>query len=1027
MKSTQKSKAFLNRLGLISLLVFIGSITMVTGQFRVTGIVTDENQSPLPGANVRIENTTIGATTDINGKYSVNAPSGEANIVFSYLGYETLTQPIDNRSEINMTLYPELALLSEFVVVGYGTQRKSDLTGSVVKVSSEDMQSTPIVNVGDALKGRAAGVLVTSNSGQPGSAPTIRIRGESSIRAGNDPLIIIDGMPGGNLATLNMNDVESFEILKDAAAASIYGSAGANGVILITTKRGKAGENLIEFSSKIGTRHFPEFHDVLNSQQMYGYLKETLPTLHNFSDEYFVDWDAITLSTIDTTNFANTDWQDEMFDVGLFQDYSLSFSSGTDKLTYRLSGSYLNDVGVIKPANLDRYTLRINVDNQITPRIKITTDAFLAHTDRIRVNDAGLGWNGGMVNAALQHPPFIPIYDDATGYMFPNPIRPQVDSPFALANGVSSKSKNTNATGSFKIDIELFKGLKFRSEWFADISVGESRTFRDRNNTYDGRVYNGRGNGSNTINNGLTFHNILQYDTKISNHELFVMAGQIAERSNSSGLGVSVIDYPSDYIVLLQQANNFESMNDGRGEFRKYSFIGRVNYSYKGKYLAQINMRADGSPIFGPDNRWGYFPSGSVGWKISEEPFMAAAENIDLLKLRFGIGNTGNDQIPSWQWMSTYGSGARSRYDIYGTDMPAAFYSPSRMVNPQLRWESTLDYSLGMDLSAYRGRIDLSLDFYIRNSYNLLYNKPLPNTSGFGGIFYNLGEVKNQGVELVFTTHNIDRPDFNWKTNFNFSYNENEVISIGGNNEATYGRWSIAEGMPINTAWLFEMDRIFQIEDFDLVNGSYVLKPEFANQLNVQPGDIKFTNFTDVDMDGDGEADAFIDNNDRVFMGSGTAPWIYGMTNTFSWKGLSLSFFLQGVYGNKIYNETRVYSEGMNDYFNQFSTILDRWTPTNPSTTMPRATLTDLNANTRESSRWLEDGWYLRVKDITLSYRIPDRFSRTVQMKGATFYVTGQNWITFTDYTGYDPEVGRNDNGTYPQVKTVIFGVNLSI
>ncbi len=996
-------------------------------QQRIAGQVFDDNtRETLPGVNIAIKGTQQGAVTDVDGRFSINASPSDV-LVLSFIGYRTEEVRVGSQTNINVYMQLSVESLEEFVVIGYGIQRKSDLTGSVIKVSADEMRATPIVNVGDALKGRAAGVLVTSDSGQPGTAPTIRIRGESSIRAGNDPLIIIDGMPGGSLGGLNMDDVESFEILKDATAASIYGSAGANGVIIITTKRGRTGESRIDFSSKVGTRHFPPFHEVLNSQQMYEYLKETLPTFHNFSDRYYVDWGAVTLSTIDTTNFANINWQDVMFDVGTFQDYSLSFSSGTDNLAYRLSGSYLNDVGIINPANYHRYTFRANVDNQVRDWIKISTDASVSHTDRVRVNDAGLGWNGGMVNSALQHAPFLPIYDEATGYMFPNPIRPQVDSPYALANGVDRRSKNTDLNGSFKADFKLFEGLRFRSEWYTVLGFGDGRTFRDRNNTYDGRTYNGVANGSSNYYQRLTYHNILQFEKSTEDHDLFVLAGQIGERSFNRSLGVNVINYPSDYMVLLQQANNFESISDGVSRFLKYSFISRINYAYRGKYLLQINFRADGSPIFGPENRWGYFPSASIGWKISDENFMRAYDHIDLLKIRFGIGNTGNDQIPAWQWMATYGSWGRSRYDMFGTDQPVSYFSPSRMVNPKLKWESTIDYSLGVDLMANRGKLDVSLDYYIRNSFDLLYNKPLPQTSGFTGVFFNLGEVRNTGIEAVITTHNISTPNIKWKTNFNISYNKNEVVNIGGDNEATYGRWSIVEGKPINTAWLFEVDRIFQYEDFDFVNGRYVLKPEFPGQPNAQPGDIKFVNHKDEDMTGNGEPDPFIDNNDRVFLGSSMAPWIFGMNNALSYKGFTVSVFLQGVHGNVIFNDTRVTSEGMNDYFNQFVTVLDRWTPANPSTTMPRATLTDINRNNRESDRWLEEGWYLRVKDITLSYQLPESLARSLRMKGASLYLTGQNWLTLTRYSGYDPEVGRNDNGNYPQVRSLIFGVNLGI
>lgn len=1005
---------------LLVLLFFI-SILDIYGQGKiVTGKVLDENQNPFPGVYVTIKGTTNGTSTNAQGEFTLNGLNSSNILVFSFIGYVQQEVVIGTKSSINITLKPETIGLEEVVAIGYGTKKKSDLTGAVTHIKASEMQETPIVNLADALKGRAAGVVVSSNSGAPGSSPSILIRGMSSIQAGNQPLLIVDGMPSnlGMLNQINMNDVESFEVLKDASSTAIYGSAGANGVILLNTKRGKAGKTKIDFNLKYGTRHFPEARKVLNSKQFYNYLKEINITTDAFSDRYFANYDSVSLSTIDTTNMVEVDWQDEMFDIGNFQEYSLSFSGGKENLAYVVSGSYLKDIGIISPAEFERYTFLANIDNKISNRVKLSGNAYFSHIKRVRVNESGLGWNGGMVNSALQFPPFIPIIDNTTGYYFPNPIRPQVDSPKAIANGSRNRGFSDNLRGNLVFSAEIIKNLVFRTELLASVAFSRSKSFVDRYNTYDGRVYNGTGSDNTSYNLNRLLQTFLDYNKTIGKHQIQGLVGFIDDKTYGESFAMSVIDFPTDNMVLLQQANTQQSLRDGINNFRKFSYIGRAFYQYDNKYLLQSNFRADGSPIFGPANRWAYFPTLSLAWKISEEDFFDA-KWIELLKFRANFGSSGNDAISGWQWMSTYGSSDRSFYPIFGDDEVARFYGPARMANPNLKWESTFEYNFGADLNAFSGKIDLSIDIYNRDSYDLLYSKPVPYTSGFPSVVINVGKVRNRGAELALTTHNISRPDFSWKTEFTFSYNLNEVLDLGKDNEGTYEAWSVAKGQPLRSAWLYQFDRLFQEDDFTKVDGKYVLKPGIAYQPNAEPGDIKFKNNQE-------DGSNIIDQNDRVFLGSSQPPISGGLNNILNYKNFSLTLFFQGVHGNMIYNETRITSEGMGDYFNQYQTVLNRWTPKNTNTTIPRATAKDLNNNKRESDRWLEPGWYVRMRDVTLSYSIPKSYLSSVGIGNTILYVTGQNWLTFTKYSGFDPEVGSSDNGNYPQVSTLIFGANIS-
>jgi TonB-linked SusC/RagA family outer membrane protein len=998
----------------------------------VQGRVIDaETGEPIAGATIRVKGETQGTFTDAQGAFTLELASAEAVLICSFVGYESQELQVTNgQTELVMKLTNKNTLLDEVVVMGFSTQRKSDLTGAVVKVKTEDIPPIAVVNAAEALRGRAAGVFVNVNSGLPGKVPTIRIRGESSINASNDPLVVIDGAPVSSsvLSTINYNDVESFEILKDAAATSIFGKQGANGVILITTKRGKEGRSSIDFNTKFGFRYFPKPLEVLDGPQFYDYLKEVLPnTPVSFGDAYFANYEDLSLSTIDTNSLYNINWQDALFDVGQFEEYNLAFASGSEKLNYRLSGSYLRDQGIIQPAQYKRYNLLFNVDAKPMTRLRIYTSLNYALTNQQGVQDGGLGWNGGVVNATLQYPPFLPVRDEVTDYFFPNPLRPNIDSPVALAEGQRNNNTAHNLNGYFKASFELIEGLRLRSEWFGQVGFSRGRSFEDRTSTYVGRIQGGTGRESINLSRGANIQHFLEYSRTFGEHNLHILAGHTAQYFINEGTSVSVFGYTNNNVNLLRDGIIPNNPSDYYSPGASFAGVSRVDYSYNNRYLVQLNFRADGSDNFAPGNRWGYFPSASVGWKLSEEAFMKGNPTIDLLKLRASAGSTGNDDI-GLAYLAIYGRNDRARYPIFG-DEEGIFRAIPNFPNPNIRWESTFEYNIGVDFIAWKGRLEANFDVYQRNSFDLLYNQPLPWGTGAASVPANLGQVRNQGVELFLSGLVVRRPQVSWRVNANVAYNYNQVRDLGeGTEEDRIGANWVVAGGPLNGIYGYQVDRLFQADDFD-ENGD--LNENLPNQPGAAPGDIKYINVQDLeDANGDGIADpsAITPQDDRVFLGYAAPPLTYGLTNTVTFRGFTLSVFLQGVYGNVIYNQTRSLSEGMNDFFNQSVTVLDRWTPENTDTDMPRATIIDPNGNVnRISDRWVEDGSYLRVKDLTLSYDLPASVSGKLGMRVARVFASGQNWLTWTNYSGYDPEVGSTDNGTYPQVRSVIFGVTLGL
>jgi len=1019
---------------LVFLLLLVN--TLVYAQEKViTGVVKDVSTGEaLPFVNVAVKGTTIGTVTDAEGRFSLKINDSNAQLSFSYVGYESLNVLVKGKSFFEVKLHNIMEKLEEVVVIGYGVQKKSDLSGAVASVKTEDLQDIVAPNVVSSLKGRAAGVVITSTTGIPGdeNANKVRIRGTSSLTASNDPLYVIDGVTG-NINNINPNDIESIEILKDASSTAIYGAAGANGVILITTKSGSKGKTKVNFSMQLGIQSKPEFIDLLTSQEEYDLLKELNadnPGFFDiFSDHNFNDRENPGNSRIDTTNWANVNWQDEIMQNSTFQEYNLSVSGGGEKTTFMLSSLYRRNEGILKTASAEQYGFRVNLDTKVSDKFSIKSNVNLSRRESNPVQDNTNGWNGALINAAFTYPNFIPVYDpDVPDEFFVNPIRPQFDNPQAWIRGKDQDRNITSVTGLLQFRWDIIKGLTFLSDNSVGYSASNSSTWLNPYDTYVGR--NARGALESKFSESLGFgtQNTLTWMHSFGKHDLTAMAGFQISKGNGLGNIVRGYGFANDMIKEIQAAENV-SGRSYHSEDVSAAYFGRVNYSYSGKYLAQFNMRADGSSRFGKNNRWGQFPSASVAWKISDESFFKDnIKFINFLKVRFGYGLSGNKPPGNFMYMDLYGTShtdaevADAAYPVNLTDALTAGYSIMRKENPDLRWETTKELNLGLDMHMFANRIILNVDLYNRDAYDLLYIFEPPvtyydyNASGgsYGGLLMNIGNTNNKGIEVTLSTRNLTGA-FKWDTDIAFAYNKNNVESLGRDASVNYsGRQIIAPGYPINAFWGYQVDRIFQVSDFDS-NGD--LLSDIPVQPNVRPGDIKFK---------DNNNDGVVNEDDKVYLGDPTPPVTYSMTNTFRYANFDLSIFLQGVQGNKIWNKTRESTEGMLNNLHQFATVLDRWTPTNTDTDIPRAVLGDPAQNTRRSDRWVEDGSYLRFKDVVLGYNFSDRVLSSIRMQSLRLYFSAQNLFTFTKYSGYDPEVRAVDYSGYPQNRTFILGLNIT-
>ena len=954
---------------------------------QVSGKVTDPGGEPLIGVTVAVKGTANGAYTAADGTFRMEAPAGSV-LVFSYTGFATQEIVLTGQSILNVTLAEDVKLLEQVVVVGYGTQKRKDLTTAVAVVDEKDIRDRPMVSAAEALQGKAAGVQVVQPSGKPGNDIAVRVRGATSVLAGNEPLYVVDGVPTTDIRGLNPADIESMSVLKDASSAAIYGARAANGVVLITTRRGKANTSVVRFSAYAG------FSD----------LRKTVETLS--TKKYRDLMDEIIPGALDPAATQYTDWQAETFGYGNTQSAQLAFSGGSDKTQYLISTNYLNNAGIVKPARFDRYSLRLNLDHQATNWLKIGSNLNVLRSRTKDTPDNASSGRGGVIMSALNTPPFLRIYkNDGSGQYDPNPFQPSWENPIAYMFGPDQEATDNRVFGNINAEVAVFRGFSLKTNFGADLNAHQWDYYLDPFRTNYGRNQNGLGQADKSNTNSWLWENTANYHTAFGNNHVAFLAGSSVQKSRWSDSFIYGNDFPSDVSVKTLNAANSISASTDVQEWSIASYFGRVQYDFDSKYLLTATVRRDGSSKLA--HHWGTMPSVSAGWRISAEPFMQGLSNVlDDLKIRVGWGKNGNQEgIPNY---ARYG--LVSYYRRAATNPlsgPAAVQTTYG--NPDLRWETTTQSNIGLDLSLWNGRVLFVADAYRKKTEDVLLNVQLSNSLPISSIQTNAGSIENKGLDFSLSTVNTTRA-LQWRTEFNISFNKNKVTGLQFTDVYYFGRiYSnnqdvaiVKKGLPLGTFFGYVSDGV---------------DPETGN-----------LKYQDTNRNG------IFDPGDRTVIGDGNPAFTYGLTNAFSWRRFDLNFFFQGSYGNDIFNATRIDLEGMFDSKNQSTAVLRRWTPDHRNTDIPRAVGGGNVDNVRNSTRFVEDGSYLRLKSITLVYHFNTaRFSR-LGISKLSVYATGQNLLTFTRYSGFDPEVnafGRSatelgiDYGTYPQARTLTAGVDV--
>jgi TonB-linked SusC/RagA family outer membrane protein len=991
--------------------------TTVYAQDLINGTIKDDTGQPLPGATVFIKGTSVHAVADADGNFTIAA--GKVfpfTIQVNSVGYQTQEIEIyELTGEAAEVVLKSDNILDAVVVVGYGTQKKSELTGAIASVS-ETILKQPISSVDRALNGAAPGVQVTQTSGQPGGGVSIRIRGGGSIQGGNEPLYVIDGYPVYNnavstgavtgasinpLSSINPADIESIDILKDASSTAIYGSRGANGVIIITTKKGKADQNIITYDVSYGVQTLRKKIDLLNAKQFASLRNDALydTTPANGRFQY------LTQEQIDQLG-EGTDWQDEAFRSAAVQNHQLSLSGGTQKTRYAISGNYFNQDGIIRSTDFERYGARVNIDTRPTDRLTFGLNFTGSKSN------ANIAPNG-IVSALLTMPPTATIYEPDGSYTLRNPFENIFSNPIASLNEQINKTKSTRLLGTAFGEYTLLDGLTLKVLFGTDITDTKDENYIP-STIYEGVTTNGAAsigifNASSWLN-----ENTLTYAKDFGDHSVNILAGFTQQEYTADIVRTGATNFVTDNVT-------YNSLQDGAVTTRPYSnntawallsYLGRANYNYAHKYYLTASIRTDGSSRFGKNNKWGYFPSAAVSWKISEENFFDGLSSaISDLKIRASYGATGNQEIGEYQSLATL----RSITYLFGDNLVTGF-TPNGIANNDLGWETTNQFDAGIDIGLLNNRVSVTLDGYYKKTKNLLLNVEIPWTSGQATSLQNYGAVENKGIELGINTSNLEG-GLTWTTNINFSLNRNKVVSIGGGSDSYLsGNYIVKVGQPLGTYYGTVTDGILQ-------TGEEATKGKYTGNATPKAGDRLYK-----DVSGDSQ---FTTALDRTIIGSAQPDFMFGITNNFTWKGFDLSFFFQGVVGNEILNGNKQTLELFNGQQNASTSALDRWTESNPSNTIPRAKLDPAPVF---SDRLIEDGSFVRLKSLSLGYTVPRQLIERIRLSNLRIYVIGQNLLTWTKYTGFDPEVtsGNNtvsqgtDTGIYPVSRTISAGLSVT-
>ena len=979
---------------MLMMVLLVGFVGFAQAQYsRVTGTVTDDKGTPLPGVSVVIKGTTKGVATDFDGKYTLTEVARGAVLEFSSVGYKTLDLKVTGE-QLNVKLSEVAQDLDEVVVVGYGTQKRGDVTTAITSVKTQDLDQRPVTSAAQAIQGRAAGIQVVQPNGAPGAGLAVRIRGNTSISASNDPLYVVDGIPVQDISGIAPTDIESMQVLKDASSAAIYGSRAANGVVLITTKHGKRNEPKVSVNTYVGISQVAKRIESLNTAQYNELMKET---------------GAVTLPSGLTDK---TDWFDETFRKSIIRNTQLSISNATENTKYYISAGNSKDEGVIRSSFFERYNVRLNLETKM--RKWLTFETNLSYSDYSSNGIiTGTGSNrAGVVLSVINTPKYAPIWSDKPGeegWYYYNFYGANLTHPVEnISRNADNTSKSNRLVGSVSAIVTFLPSLNFKSTVGID-RLGRTQThWTDPKLTEYGRKIFGTADDIRTNNTVMTYDNLLTFDKSFGKHNLSALAGTSGTVSkwNESYLYASHFLTPD--IKTLNAANKIEQgSGSNAAEWAIMSYLGRISYNYDSKYLLTANFRADGSSKLAPGKRWGYFPSVSVGWRISQENFLKNVEWLSELKLRGGWGQTGNQAgISDYGYLQRF-SITRQNWWEAGKGDAMVTLRPNSFSNPNLTWETTTQSNIGLDIALFKNRLSLAVDAYLKKTTDLLMDVPLPATSPVPSIYRNEGEMTNKGLEFSVDSRNLTG-DLEWNTNFNISFNRNELTKLSLQKVYYYASTSeatseqvvrITEGQPLGKFW-------------GLV----------SEGVDPQTGDIKYK-----DLNGDGR----ISVSDKTYIGDPNPDFTFGLTNDFAYKNFTLSVFFQGSYGNDIYNASRIETEGMYDGKNQSTAVLNRWRKPGDVTDIPRAVKS--TDNIKASSRWVEDGSYLRLKTLTLAYNVPVDALEKYGIRKIQPYFTAQNLWTLTNYKGFDPEVNEGlsgptmgiDWGTYPQTKSFIFGLNI--
>lgn len=998
----QKYKMPISRLRMMVCLIgMLLPMCMFAQQITVQGVVKDQTGETVIGASVMEKGTTNGTITGIDGDFSLNmSPNG--TLVVSFVGYKTQEVQVKGQKQLQVVLSEDAEMLDEVVVIGYGTMKKSDLTGAVSSIGNKDIKDSPVSNLGQAIQGKISGVQIV-DAGKPGDNVSIKIRGLGSIN-NCDPLVVIDGVPTDlGLSSLNMADVERLDVLKDASATAIYGSRGANGVVMITTKRGTEGKGKLAVSANYSFQNATNVPSLLNAAQ---YAELSNDMMVNSGRNPNPEW------ANPSELGAGTDWMDELLRTGVMQNYTVSYSGGNEKSHYYVSGGFLEQSGIVKSVNYRRFTFQSNSDAQVLKWLKFSNNiTFSADTKKSGSYNIG---------DALKALPIYPVKNEDGSWSGPDGNSEWYGStrnPIGPTELNKSQTDGYNFLANLTAELTFTKWLKFKSTFGYDAKFWFIDNFTPKYNWKPTPTEETSRYKSDNKSFTYLWDNYFLFDhTFAEKHRVGLMAGMSAQWNTNDYLNAQKNVFMFDNVHEMDNGEEMYAIGGNETEWALLSYMARVNYSYEDRYLLTATIRRDGSSRFGKKHRWGTFPSVSVAWRASQEKWFPKNDYINDLKVRAGYGVTGSQaSVGNYSYLASYNT---SVYPFGISSGNQTALVSSTLANPYIHWEEVAQTNIGFDASLFNSRVMFSFDAYLKETRDMLVKASIPITSGFEDTtttYTNAGKVRNQGIEMSLHTINLTG-ELGWETNLTATYNKNKIKDL--NSDVPYYINQInnsyvtmlAKDYPINVFYGYVTDGIFQ-------NQSEV--NTHAVQPGAEPGDIRFR-----DLNNDG----VINDSDRTVIGNPNPSWLFSMNNSLSYKGFELSVFLQGIAGNKIYNANNIDNTGMAAAYNQTTDVLKRWQGEGTSNSMPRAVFGDPNQNTRVSDRFVENGSYLRLKNITLSYTFPKQWLQKTQIENARLSLSCENVATITGYSGFDPEVGINgiDQNRYPISRTFSLGLNFN-